>query len=146
MVWTSSMGDPRYPHRINRHHRHLCNDFHAIQRDRYSVCLFRALRHLCHIIQFPLRTVPGQSVGCMGFSRRCQCYSLLTVPVSSSSEMRLIQSASYLLILTYDRSVAAVDHITICHFTIGLISPVPSISELKCKASLICSTSPARVR
>ena len=36
--------------------------------------------------------------------------------------------ASYLLILTYDRSANASGHITICHFTIALINPVPNIS------------------
>lgn len=35
----------------------------------------------------------------------------------------------YLIILTFDRSVNATDHMTICHFTIALINPVPNISE-----------------
>jgi len=37
-------------------------------------------------------------------------------------------SASYLLILTYDKSAAAPDHITLTHFLGSLINPVPSIS------------------
>ena len=37
--------------------------------------------------------------------------------------------ASYLLILTYDKSAAAPDHITLTHFLGSLINPVPSISE-----------------
>ncbi|ORX35007.1 hypothetical protein BD324DRAFT_633591 [Kockovaella imperatae] len=39
----------------------------------------------------------------------------------------LLYLAAYLLILTYDRSSAAVDHITISHFTIGLVNPVPNV-------------------
>ena len=38
-------------------------------------------------------------------------------------------SASYLLILTYDKSAAAPDHITLTHFLGSLINPVPSISK-----------------
>ncbi|KAL1409650.1 hypothetical protein Q8F55_003646 [Vanrija albida] len=39
----------------------------------------------------------------------------------------LLYLAMYLLILTYDRSVNATDHMTICHFTIALINPTPNI-------------------
>ena len=38
-------------------------------------------------------------------------------------------SAAYLLILTYDRSSAAADHMTISHFTIAIINPVPNIGK-----------------
>ena len=41
-------------------------------------------------------------------------------------------SASYLLILTYDKSAAAPDHITLTHFLGSLINPVPSISKSIC--------------
>ncbi len=41
-----------------------------------------------------------------------------------------VRRASYLLILTYDESIGAPQHITICHFTIGLINPTPNMSEL----------------
>jgi hypothetical protein len=40
-----------------------------------------------------------------------------------------MSSASYLLILTYDKSAAAPDHITLTHFLGSLINPVPSISK-----------------
>jgi hypothetical protein len=40
-----------------------------------------------------------------------------------------MDSASYLLILTYDKSAAAPDHITLTHFLGSLINPVPSISK-----------------
>lgn len=35
--------------------------------------------------------------------------------------------ASYLLILTYDQTTGAEDHVTVCHFVIGLINPTPNI-------------------
>ena len=41
-----------------------------------------------------------------------------------------LPSAAYLLILTYDISTGAPNHVTICHFTIALINPTPNISEL----------------
>ena len=44
-------------------------------------------------------------------------------------ERELMSSASYLLILTYDKSAAAPDHITLTHFLGSLINPVPSISK-----------------
>lgn len=40
-----------------------------------------------------------------------------------------MRRAAYLLILTYDRSANAADHITIVHFTGSLINPVPSMSK-----------------
>ncbi|ORY26511.1 hypothetical protein BCR39DRAFT_541062 [Naematelia encephala] len=39
----------------------------------------------------------------------------------------LLYLASYLLILTYDRSSNAPTHMSVCHFTISLISPVPNM-------------------
>ena len=45
-------------------------------------------------------------------------------------QMADLLSAAYLLILTYDTTTGAPNHVTICHFTIALINPTPNISEL----------------
>jgi hypothetical protein len=94
--------------------------------------MLRALRNQRDIVCFLLLAVPHVATRSMGLVRWCISYIVSIVPVRFSKsrlQAPYTCSASYLLILTYDKSSASADHITITHFTIGLISPVPNIGE-----------------
>jgi hypothetical protein len=122
---------PRYPTSINHHHRSLFGSIHAIQLPRNGLDLFRALRDIQYALRVFVYAWFEIALGKLGFGCGFQRHSVLALPVSRYSlrSHELTGSASYLLILTYDKSAAAADHITLTHFLGSLINPVPSISK-----------------
>ena len=122
---------PCHPPRFNSDHRRLLSRIHSIQLSRNGLDLFRSLWNFEYTVRLPVHSWVEVTISELGLSRWVQRHFVLALPVSQRvcSRQELMSSASYLLILTYDKSAAAPDHITLTHFLGSLINPVPSISK-----------------
>jgi hypothetical protein len=122
---------PRYPTCFHYNHDRLLSRIHSIQLPRNGLDMFRPLWNIEHAVCLLVYTWVEIATCELGTGCWIQCYLVLALSVSLHTVLRqeLMRSASYLLILTYDKSAAAPDHITLTHFLGSLINPVPSISK-----------------
>jgi hypothetical protein len=122
---------PRYPTCFYDNHRRLLSRIHSIQLPRNGLDMFRPLWNIEYAVCLLVYTWVEITACELGTGRWIQRYLVLALSVSQFTTLmqELMRSASYLLILTYDKSAAAPDHITLTHFLGSLINPVPSISK-----------------
>jgi len=134
MARSYSIRTPRHPTRFHDNHSRLFSRIHSIQLPRNGLDMFRPLWNIEYAVRLLVHAWVEITTCELGFSRWIQRYLVPALSVSQYTILRqeLMGSASYLLILTYDKSAAAPDHITLTHFLGSLINPVPSISKCFC--------------